>query len=403
VTRKELVVVAGVLCFLPVLAVAQTPDPVSSARIRIGPLGLTPTLALTNAGVDNNVFNEPDQLLPKQDFTITVTPATDLWLRLGRSWLAATIREDLVYYKKFASERSANTGYKGGLVVPLNRLTLSGGGSYLNTRDRPGFEIDARVRRLETSVNGSVEILAFSRTFPGVRVERAKTNFNEAANFQALDLRRELNRTVTTAALTMRHQITPLTSLTLDVARQQDRFEYSSLRDSDSTRIAAGVKLDPFALIKGSASFGYRDFKPLSPGLAGFRGLTAAVDLSYVVMGSTRFALQGTRDVEYSYDINQPWYLQIGGTASIAQQIYGPFDVTGRVGVHRLDYQNRADVAAALSNRTDYVHSYGGGAGYSVGPSVRIGFNIDQQSRTTPVDNRGYNGLRYGISVTYGF
>ena len=44
-------------------------------------------MALSNAGTDTNVFNEATD--PKKDFTVTVTPATDLWLRLGPSWLQA--------------------------------------------------------------------------------------------------------------------------------------------------------------------------------------------------------------------------------------------------------------------------------------------------------------------------
>ena len=50
------------------------PDP---ARVRwtFGPLLVNPRVALTNAGVDDNVFNEPDALGPVSDFTMTVTPA----------------------------------------------------------------------------------------------------------------------------------------------------------------------------------------------------------------------------------------------------------------------------------------------------------------------------------------
>ena len=388
------------------LARAQSPEPgapdPSKVRVRIGPLWLNPTLALTNAGVDTNVFNEADQLAPKQDFTVTVTPATDLWLRFGRTWLNGTIKEDLVYYNKYASERSANNSYKIGWLVPLNRLTLNAGADYLNTRERPGFEIDARSQRNELAYNGAVEIRALSKTFFGVRGEHRKVNYDKAAVFLNSNLQFELNRTMTTGALTVRHQLTPLTSLTVDVSREQDRFEFSPPRDSNSTLVSGGLKFDPFALIKGGASFGYRDFQPLSSGLPGYKGGTAAVDLSYVALGSTKLGVTATRDVQYSYEINQPYYLLTGTTGSIAQQIFGPLDVVGRVGVQRLDYRNRAGAVVAVSGRTDYVHSYGGGIGYRIGRDIRIGFNIDHGHRTSAVDIRQYNGLTYGTSVTYG-
>ena len=47
-------------------------------RLRLGPLFLNPTVALTNAGVDDNVFNEADSAVPQSDFTLTLTPATDV-------------------------------------------------------------------------------------------------------------------------------------------------------------------------------------------------------------------------------------------------------------------------------------------------------------------------------------
>ena len=73
-----------------------------------------------------------------------MTPQTDLWLRMGRSWVTGNVKEDLVWYKTFASERSANHSVKVGWLLPLNRLTFNADTSYLRTRDRPGFEIDAR-------------------------------------------------------------------------------------------------------------------------------------------------------------------------------------------------------------------------------------------------------------------
>ena len=73
-------------------------------RLRLGPLYLNPSIGLTGAGVDDNVFNEPGETA-KSDYTATLSPATDLWLRFGPSWINGTVREDLIYYQKYASER----------------------------------------------------------------------------------------------------------------------------------------------------------------------------------------------------------------------------------------------------------------------------------------------------------
>jgi hypothetical protein len=402
VKREFLLIALLSLAATSAFARQDPTDPSSQAKVRIGPLALSPAISLTNAGVDNNVFLDPNQAAPKSDFTMTVEPKIDLWLHIGRSMVTGNVTEDLVYYQKYATERSANSFYKVGLLVPLTRIILNGNVGYLSAQDRPGFEIDARVHRTEFSSDGSVELRALSKTFVGVKATRQVVNYDPAV-FAGSNLQIELNRTVTGESITLRHQLTPLTSLTLDAGKQQDRFEFDPLRASDSTTITAGVKFDPFALLKGSARFGYRNFQPLVAGLPNYRGSTAAVDLSYVAMGSTKVTVTGARDINYSYDINQPYYVQTGAELSLAQQIFGPVDVVGRVGIQRLDYRDRAGAVVAVSDRTDYVHSYGGGIGYHLGRDIRIGFNVDQAHRTSAVSARQYDDLRYGTAVTYGF
>jgi hypothetical protein len=385
-------------------AFAQSADPgapPTTVRLRLGPLYLNPSIGLTGAGVDDNVFNEPGETA-KSDYTATLSPATDLWLRFGPSWINGTLREDLIYYQKYASERSANGSFKVNWLIPFNRLTLNPGVSYQATRARPGFEIDSRAQRTEIGYNGLIELRVASKTFLGVRAERKTTDFDQTARFLGTNLHDELNRTVSNAAVTVRHQATPLTSITFDVSREQDRFEFVPDRDSDSTQITGGVKFDPAALIKGAATFGYRDFKPVSGAVPGYQGTTMGVDLSYVALGTTRLGVAASRDVQYSFDVNQPYYLQTGVTATIAQQIFGPVDVTGRIGTQRLDYRNRAGAVVVAADRVDHITIYGLGMGYHLGRDMRVGFSVDQQKRTSPLDAREYKGLVYGFAVTYG-
>jgi len=383
-----------------VSAQSEQGGPPQNVRMRIGPLFVNPTMALSNAGVDTNVFNEVTN--PKSDYTITITPATDLWLRFGPTWFQGNIKEDIVWFNKYASERSSNNSYSLKWRVPLNRLTLTPTWTYANTRERPGFEIDARSQRTETGYGGEIEIRAFTKTFFAVKAERRKTDFDKAAVFLGANLHDQLNRTVTTETVSVRHQLTPLTSISLDMSKGQDRFEFDSLRDSDSTSFSGRVNFDPAALIKGSASFGYRDFRPASPDLPRFQGSTAAVDVNYVLLGTTKFTVQFNRDVQYSFDINQPYYVQTGGTASISQQLFGPLDIVGRGGLQRLEYQSRIGAVVAVSDRVDHTQTYGGGIGYHLGRGTRIGFNVDQSRRISGVELRRYKGLTYGFAVTYG-
>src|SRR5262245_28696580 len=308
----------------------EAPD-TSKARVRFGPLALNPIIELTNLGVDTNVFNEIEGE-ERSDFTITVTPKAEAWLKIGRAWLIFNIAEALVWYQTYSSERTANTSLTLGVAVPLNRLAFGVDGSYVNARDRPGFEIDARVRHTDTNLRGIVEYRALAKTHIGVRGGTQDYEYDDDATFEGAALRRELNRVTTSGAITLRYELTPLTSLTLEGGRSQDRFEFSPLRDSDSTTANFGVKFDPFALIKGTARIGYRDFKPIDSSLPGYSGSTLSADLTYTFQGSTRIGFTAGRDIQYSYDINEPYYLQTGFNFSLAQQIYGPLDAVVRFG-----------------------------------------------------------------------
>ena len=130
-------------------AIAQTiePEPPANARVRIGPLQVSPTISLTNIGVDQNVFNVPPEDAPKEDFTATIQPTMAFWLNVGRGRVMASVKEQIVWYQKYSSERAANTTYAAVWRLPLNRLVLQAGWKYAKLKDRPGFEIDTRSQR----------------------------------------------------------------------------------------------------------------------------------------------------------------------------------------------------------------------------------------------------------------
>jgi len=155
--------------------------------------------------------------------------------------------------------------------------------------------------------------------------------------------------------------------------------------------------------VKGTAAVGFRNFHPATPDVPGYSGGTMALDLSYTLLGMTRLTIRGVRDVQYSYDIAQPYYVQTGVDGSVAQQIFGPFDVVFRFVEERLAYRDRAGFQVEVANRTDAVHSIGVGAGYHLGKELRLGFNVDKVRRESKVASRPYEGLKYGSSLTYGF
>ena len=377
------------------------PDP-STVRVRIGPLMMNPTISISNVGIDHNVFNDPPDKAPKQDFTFTVVPLSDFWLRAGNTWITASLNESINWYQKYASERTANNSYKVGWFYNGSRMTFKTDGTYTTARERPGFEIDTRAAHKDLAFNGAIDFNMFAQTFIGVTASRAQTRFASDAEFNGTNLQTSLNRVTSTYGLTARHNLTPLTTLSFSATRAVDRFEFSPDRDTTTTTAQGTIALAPAALVRGSVSFGYTDFKPADPTLPGYQGTVANADVTYVFLGSTRFALTGGRNVQYSYDILQPYYIQsrIGG--SIAQQLFGPFDVQVRGDVAFLDYRNRAGAKVEVADRQDRVTTVGVGLGFHMGRDLRLSFNVDQNNRDTKVLEHAYEKFLIGTALTYG-
>src|SRR5207244_9684746 len=112
---------------------------------------------------------------------------------------------------------------------------------------------------------------------------------------------------------------------------------------------------------------------------------TAAVNVSYRFVNATRVSISATRKLDYSFDINQPYYVQSGFSASIVRRVAGPFDVMVNGGWQVLAYRDRVGTAVAISDRVDTIQDVGGGVGYHLGRTGRFGLYVDNAGRVSDV------------------
>ena len=86
----------------------------------------------------------------------------------------------------------------------------------------------------------------------------------------------------------------------MTVDGHQDRFDEAPERDTNSIGIGSGLEFRPFAMISGHAYVGWVRVQMVNGESPPFGALTLAVDLTYTLLGATKFTLQAERDVEYS-------------------------------------------------------------------------------------------------------
>ena len=389
-------------CLSPIPASAQTfPDEAPPSAFQFGPLGLTPRIALKNIGVDSNPLNQ--SVGARRDFTVTVVPGLDSLLRVGRGLVSSKTSVEWNYFDKASTQRSFNFGQEGAIALDFYRLMPYVGGSYVRTRQRPNLEIDQRVQQFNTSTHAGTAVRVGTRIRVDVEGRRTELEFGEG-NHGDEEIATSLNRRVDVASVSTRFVWTPLTTFVVRTEVQRDRFDFSPLRNSNSVTVLPGLELKPSALISGKVSAGYRRFQPLDSAVPDYAGLVARVDAKYVFREATQLSFKVERDVEYSIEIEQPYYVIGGATVSIMQILGDAWYTTGRVGVSRLAYRDMVTSRAGLAGpRTDRVNAFGGGVGRLLGSDLRIGVDIDHVKRTSTVVLHSYEGFKVGGTISYGF
>ena len=382
-------------------AAAQDPpprDPLDDTTVRLGPIGLTPMLLLRDIGRDNNVFNEATD--PKSDFTATITPKLDVLMHPGPMLLTVTTSTDYVYYQKYKSEGGTNVGSSARADFTLGRIRpyVSAGGG--NSKGRLNREIDARARHWDRSFGSGVRVQILEGLFASVDARQSTTRFEDDATFRGENLANSMNEKIQAIDGSMSVALTPLTTVSVAVTTQRDRFDLSPGRDSDTLRIMPTVTFSPLAMLNGTASLGYRRFTPLDPDVPGYRGFVAALSLGTTLSERHRLETTFGRDVQYSYEEASVYYVETGVSGLWTWHLVGPVDLRFSGSRSRLHYQGSA---LPDSRDDDTTFTYGAGVAWRARQNLKFGVDADWRERASERGaDRGFDNRKIAASVTWG-
>jgi hypothetical protein len=392
------------LCIGTTVSYAQTTsttDPLDTMPIRFGLLGLSPTLVITNFGIDDNIFNDATD--PKRDFTVTVTPRLQARLRSGKVLLSGTLATGLVYYQKNDDERSIDYAADGRVDVDLGWFQPYALASLLDTRERLNVELDERAPRTQTALAVGTRVLLSPKTGLVFDYRQAGLDFAEGTTFDGVPLSQSLNSTTKTLEGGLELYLTPLTTFSVVASRQTDRFDQSPEKDADTLRILPSIRMEAPAIIRGSLAVGYRRFSAIDPETPDYSGLMVQGSLTHTFAEQTKVDLLLSRDVQYSFEETEPYYLTTGVRVVVTQQFGESLDVRAIVGRDRLDYREEATSGVPNDSRIDRASVLGAGVGYRFQANLRTGLDVEFAKRTSEVPNRQYDRTRVFASMTYGF
>ena len=384
-TRLRLLSVAAALIAGSASTVAgQTFPPGGDERptVEAGPFALRPRLVIHSVGVDNNVFHEAEN--PKSDFTFGVQPDLEVTTSPGPVKIVWTLATDFLWYQTYTSERMANRSTGVNVDLTLKRFRPFFSASVADTSARPTPEIDARARRVPRSYAAGATLKLGMRTNVGFKAADGRERYEEHQQFRGEDLAKVLNHDSASLEASFGLELSPLTTFSVIVGRDEVTFEQEPLRDSSSIRISPTLTFNPAGVINGSASFGYKSFEGDDPAMPEYQGF--AMNGSVSVLLGQRFRVESrfTRDVQYSYEEALPYYVLTGVRGTLATQLTGLLDFRLTAGHDRLSYRA---YYGGDSPGTDRQRLLGGGIGFRIGDRKRIVIQAEFLERNS---NRGH-------------
>jgi hypothetical protein len=400
IRRSAVIAIACAVISMATAAAAQT---ASTPGFVSGPLTWTPTLTISDAGVDSNVFNSFED--PKEDVTGAFIPRVNAALNLPYLRMETIGGAEYQYFERYKNERALNGNVNSRVTLPFRLFQPAVFGSWAHARDRSGNELDVRARHTDTLYGAGLGFALATRVNFNLSGSVAKTRYDQGQDFRGVDIATQLNRQSMMATGSARITMTPFTSLLLDASVSQDEFALKPVLNTDNLRGDVGFEFSPDAVISGRAFVGYRAIYPernisAPDGARTFFGVTSSVDLSYTLLGRTRFNPRIARDATYSVSGTTPYYVSTVAGMQITQTLFGPLQLLLRGDRERMQYPATPLEAA----RTDTAETWGGGLAIRVSARSLIAFNYDQAQRRSPAEPL-FNFHRRHIytTITYGF
>jgi len=382
----------------PLTGVLSDTEPVTGV-LRAGPILLAPGVTVREVGWDSNVFDEPPEESPKEDWVAAATPDVSVYARLRFLRISAYAGSELTYYHKYESERSVGYTFRGRFDFLLSRMRPFVGGGRLDTRTRPNGEIDVRADRKEDELSGGLAFDISPNALVYASSVFSNTRYEDAIE-SGVDLSQSLNRDRTEYQGGLQTDLTPLLSMQLYGSYTEDAFLYEPLRNATSSAANATFRIDASAVVTGVITVGYRDMQPVDPLSEDFRGFTGNAAIIYPFLELGRFYFTANRGTEYSFDVTEAYYVENSVGVAYTQRLFGEVDAQIRGAWSVFDYSARADSPP----HKDTFNTFGGSVGYNLRNRTRIAVNYEDAKRRSPeIAARNYDRRRIFLSWAFAF
>lgn len=375
------------------------------AAWKFGPFRIQPSLVISNAGVDSNLYYSTNE--PIKDFTITAGPAATVYVPIHRRFVLSLYGSpQYVWYSKTDRERTWNYYFSGAAQLSLKNVFFSLEGIYSDARERWNTEIDIRPRRKEEGYGGSVLVKAAWKTSFSLGYRTVKYDYQSVAYGDSFDVRERLNRQESYVNFSMFYQASTQRRFFLDFEYGLYQFEFATqaaIGDSRSGAVYAGLEFSRLGRrVRGRIRLGYKKFDVRAMDGPDYQGVVG--DSQLWVRLAKPFVFRGSyvRDVRFSLWYGNPYYIESrpGAGVSLYPLRFLRLDYDYSLGRNR--YPEVGGGGPDVKRLDEYsIHS--AGIYFRIRKTVALGFIASWWARKSNLAAEDDKRTFFGLNLTYDF
>jgi hypothetical protein len=339
----------------------QVEADMQSAKFHLGPVRFIPTIAVRDAGYDNNVFGTVENQV--SDWSFSVRGGVRVIVPFGsKIYLRGSALPEYTWYDKLEERRGWGGLYEAALLGFFNRMTTQ-----LRAYDQEQFqlyssEIPTKVFTHTQDASASFEIEILKRLALFAKVEGMRSRYSTDGQLPTDPVNLN-NRTDTSVRGGPRYYFSPDWSISAAVEQTWGDFVNDpQTRDNQSRAYLLGVQYVRPRLYF-SLSGGYRTGDPRDNStFPSYSTGTGSFFASFYAARWFEVQAYGHRNVQYSLTSENPYYFEnrIGGAINL--EVLGRVLLRGYGETGPNQYPVGQVNDGVVTHRRDQVTTFGGGA-----------------------------------------
>ena len=378
---------------------------VETSRYHLGPIRLTPSLTIQNAGYTSDLFGTGENQI--SDYTATVAAGTRWIIPVGsKIYFQGAILPQYIWYARHPEDRTFGGTYDASANFLFHRFSLLVDATSVRTEGLLNSETARRVLLDDRTGRAQAEVKLVGPLFLIGGATWSQFHFSLSPKGPILGADASfLDRKEKEADVGLRWKFSDRFTVSGEAERTTARFDDPTQGgDNDSTAYLLSVYLNRSRFFL-NLSGGYRRAEPAGAQslFPAFHTGTGSYFLSYFVTSKIEAGLYGSRSTGYSDSLITPYYVETANGVSLNYQVGSRLNLRalGEYGTNSYPAPVSGEAGGETSRRLDQLVNYGGGFEYRMSPRVSISMQGEEVRYNSNVSgfSRSFFRINAGVSM----